>query len=197
MDTKPRRHYVCEVFMNLGYNDFQMDLLRYVEVWKVEAFFENAKIRNAEKRDIPGVMELLKQVLELHAGIRPDIFVSGKTKYSEEELLDIFSDVNRRTFVAVDEDENVLGYAFCIIREQPASEYMVPFKYLYIDDLCVDSSVRGMHIGKSIFEYVRREASKMGCYEITLNVWNGNESARTFYEKIGMKEKSTQMELIL
>ena len=155
------------------------------------------RIRNAEKKDITGVLNLLKQVLELHAAIRPDIFIPGTTKYTEKELLEIFSDNHRRTYVAVDENDNVLGYAFCIIREQPNSNNMVPFTSFFIDDLCVDGSVRGRHIGRELFEYVRQEAKNLGCYEITLNVWEGNNNEKSFYEKIGMKPKEIQMEYIL
>ena len=43
-------------------------------------------IRKAEKKDIPDLMRLLSQVLEIHAAIRPDIFVAGTTKYTKEEL---------------------------------------------------------------------------------------------------------------
>ena len=32
------------------------------------------KIRKAEKKDIPRILELLGQVLQIHAEIRPDIF---------------------------------------------------------------------------------------------------------------------------
>ena len=52
------------------------------------------------------------------------------------------------------------------------------------------------HIAEQLFEYVKGEAKKMGCYEITLNVWEGNE-ARFFYDKMGMKILKTQMEYIL
>ena len=41
-------------------------------------------IRRATDKDIADVLRLLSQVLEVHAAIRPDIFVSGTTKYSEE-----------------------------------------------------------------------------------------------------------------
>ena len=74
---------------------------------------------------------------------------------------------------------------------------MVPFKSLFIDDLCVDQQARGQHIGESLFEYVKSEAKFMGCYEVTLNVWTGNTSAERFYEKMGMKTKERQMEYIL
>ena len=43
-------------------------------------------IRKAEERDIPRIMELLGQVLQIHADIRPDIFIPGTTKYTVDEL---------------------------------------------------------------------------------------------------------------
>ena len=48
------------------------------------------KIRKAEKKDIPRILELLGQVLQIHAEIRPDIFIPGTTKYTLCELTEIF-----------------------------------------------------------------------------------------------------------
>lgn len=155
------------------------------------------KIRRAAEKDIIRVRELLSQVLEIHAKIRPDIFVSGTTKYTDAELLQMFRDDKRPVYVAVDEKDQVVGYAFCVIRPQPFSNNMIPFSALFIDDLCVDADIRGKHIGQRLFEYVKEEAVRLGCYEVTLNVWEGNDSAKAFYEKMGMKPKETQMEYIL
>ena len=155
------------------------------------------QIRNAEKKDAQQILNLLSQVLELHAAIRPDLFISGTTKYTEDELNRIFADPSRRTYVAVDENDVVLGYAFCEIKEYLRFNNIVPHTELYIDDLCVDSSARGQQIGKQLFQFVQETARQMGCYEITLNVWTGNDGAKAFYEKMGMHPQSTHMELIL
>lgn len=98
---------------------------------------------------------------------------------------------------AADENDICLGYAFCQLREQPFSNNMIPFTSLFIDDLCVDAKTRGQHVGESLFEYVKSEAERLGCYEVTLNVWSGNTSAEKFYEKMGLKTKERQMEYIL
>ena len=47
------------------------------------------RIRKAEEKGIPGIMELLGQVLEIHADIRPDIFIPGITKYTVTELAEL------------------------------------------------------------------------------------------------------------
>ena len=41
-------------------------------------------VRRAEIKDIDKVSMLLSEVLELHAKLRPDIFISGTTKYTRE-----------------------------------------------------------------------------------------------------------------
>lgn len=154
-------------------------------------------IRRAEEKDIETILSLLSQVLELHAAIRPDYFISGTTKYTAEELSSMVRDDLNPIYVAADENDSVLGYVFCEIREQPATNNQKPFRYIYIDDLCVDEKSRGRHIAGSLFEFVREEAVRLGCYEITLNVWEGNDSARKFYEKMGLRPLKTTMEFIL
>lgn len=154
-------------------------------------------IRRAGEKDIPRLIELLQQVLDIHAKIRPDVFISGTTKYTNDELLQMILDDRNPIYVAVNEKDLCMGYAFCQLREQPFSNNMVPFTSLFIDDLCVDQSLRGQHIGESLFEFVKAEAKRLGCYEVTLNVWAGNTSAEHFYEKMGMKTKERQMEYIL
>lgn len=154
-------------------------------------------IRRANEKDIPRIIDLLGQVLEIHAEIRPDIFIPGTTKYTDEELLEMLKDESKPIYVAADENNTCVGYAFCQIREQPFSNNMVQFKSLFIDDLCVDKNTRGQHIGEKLFEHVKSEAKRLGCYEVTLNVWAGNTSAEKFYEKMGLKTKERQLEYIL
>lgn len=79
------------------------------------------QIRRAQVKDIPAIMKLLNQVLEIHASIRPDIFIPGTTKYTVEELTTIINDDQKAVFVAVDEDDQMLGYAFTQLQEQPFS----------------------------------------------------------------------------
>lgn len=155
------------------------------------------KIRNAQARDSDKIINLLQQVLDLHAKIRPDIFIPGTTKYTPEELKGLLNDQEKPIYVAVDDEDRVIGYAFCQITEQPFSTNMIPFKSMFIDDLCVDSTCRGQHIGEQLFDYVKAQAKKIGCYEVTLNVWAGNTGAERFYEKMGMKTKERMMEYIL
>ena len=157
----------------------------------------NIKIRRAKKSDIDRILKLLNEVLELHAQIRPDIFISGKTKYTKEELEKMLSNDDKPIFVAVNDDDVVMGYTFCQLKRQPFSTNMRDFTSLFIDDLCVDAEYRNLHIATKLFDFVYQYAKDKKCYDITLNVWEGNDGARAFYEKKGMFVKETQMELII
>ena len=134
-------------------------------------------IRRAESRDLDKTLKLLSEVLELHAKIRPDIFISGTTKYTREELQAIFDNDQTPVFVAADDSGEVVGYAFCVMKRQPFSTNMKDFSTLFIDDLCVDENCRGQHVGTLLFDYVKQYARDNGCYDVTLNVWEGNDNA--------------------
>lgn len=154
------------------------------------------QIRKAEQRDIAKISDLLLQVNLLHHEGRPDLFTVG-TKYTPKQLEQILSDDKTPVLVAVDEKDAVQGYAFCVMKQLQNDNIMTDIKTLYIDDLCVDSSFRGQHIGKALYDAVLEFARKQGCYNVTLNVWACNESAMKFYEKCGLKPQKIGMETIL
>ena len=151
-------------------------------------------IRRANERDIAGINKLLYQVHRIHAEGRPDIFRLGNKKYTDKELCAIIANVTTPIFVAVDENETVLGYAFCIYEEVKNNPSLMDRKTVYIDDLCVDATRRGEHIGTALYDYVKEEAKREGCSAVTLNVWCLNEGAMRFYEKCGMKPLKVVME---
>lgn len=153
-------------------------------------------IRKAVSRDIPSLIDLLQQVGQVHYEIRPDIFRCNAQKYDEAALETVLQDADRPIFVAV-EDGKVLGYCFCMLQETKNNPVLLDNKTLYIDDLCVDENCRGRHVGKALYDYTVAFAREQNCRTVTLNVWCGNDSAMTFYEKRGLKPRNIHMELVL
>ena len=153
-------------------------------------------IRRAKEKDIPKIGDLLRQVCLVHHNGRPDIFKVGK-KYSDEELLTLLTDESRPILVYTDERDKVLGYCFCIYQQHKENSVLTDIKTLYIDDLCVDETRRGEHIGKGLYEAAVRLARESGCYNLTLNVWSCNASALRFYEAQGLVPQKICMEQVL
>ena len=152
-------------------------------------------VRKACKDDIASIIRLLHQVNMVHHVIRPDLFKPHTTKYDEQELEALLDDATKPVFVY--DDGQVLGHAFCQLTEVSGHKLLCDVKTLYIDDICVDEAARGRHVGKALYEFVCDYARSIGCHNITLNVWEGNDAAFCFYKSMGMQVQKTGMEMIL
>ena len=157
---------------------------------------DSIKIRRANQGDLAEVKELLDQVNMVHHLGRPDIFNIGR-KYNDAQILAIFKNQERPVFVAVDQHDKAMGYAFCVFQEHKNDNMLTDIKTLYIDDLCVFENLRGKRIGSALYDHVLAFAKENGCYNVTLNVWGCNKAAQKFYEKLGMTVQKIGMETIL
>ena len=154
-------------------------------------------VRRAEKKDIDSILDLLVQVDMVHHNGRPDLFKGPATKYTGEQLEGILSDEGTPVFVCEDSDGNVIGHAFCVVKQYENDNVLTDIKTLYIDDICVDENHRGMHAGKTLYDYVIEYAREIDCYNVTLNVWSCNPGAIKFYEGCGLVPQKIGMEKIL
>ena len=154
-------------------------------------------IRRAKEQDIPRIDDLLLQVLTVHHDIRPDLFKADCRKYNDREILALIEDDLRPVFVYEDDDGVVQGYAFCVLEQHPGNNILTDIKTLYIDDLCVDEGRRGEGIGRQLYEYVKQYAKDQDCYNLTLNMWEGNDDAIRFYRNLGLKPYKYGMETLL
>ena len=153
-------------------------------------------IRKAKENDIPRILELLSQVNDVHAEGRPDFFIKGRRKYMESDLIMILADDTTPVFVC-EKDNDIKGYAFCVIQDLSKCYNLHPNKSLYIDDICVDEKYRRHGVGRKLYDFVIQYAKNEGCFNVTLNVWDKNPEAKAFYENMGMKVQKVCMEVVL
>jgi len=153
-------------------------------------------VRRAETRDIPAVLNLLVQVNMVHHNGRPDLFNGPTTKYTAEELKEIFSNDETPVFVCADENGRVLGHGFCVM-QHAGGRLMTEHDTFYIDDICVDENARGLGVGRALYDHILNYAREKSCYNVTLNVWTCNPGAMAFYEKLGLTPYRVGMEKIL
>ncbi|RWW77403.1 hypothetical protein BHE74_00014451 [Ensete ventricosum] len=62
----------------------------------------------------------------------------------------------------------------------------------HIEDVVVDTAVRGQHLGQRVVRYLADHAKAAGCYKVILDC---TPDLRSFYEKCGFTEKNIQMAL--
>ena len=162
-------------------------------------------IREAYEKDIDEIVELLRQVNQVHADGRPDLFKAGGVKYTKENLIDMmemwhFEPAGRvlehgvvRIYVYV-KDKHVRGYIFCRYTFTEEFQNLKASREVYIEDLCVDEAMRGQGIGRELFEYACEMARVNACERMPLRVWECNPTAKAFYESMGMSPLYTGME---
>lgn len=153
-------------------------------------------IRKAIPSDAEQIHSLLCDIARLHAEGNPDVFEAKEPKYSVSEVEDMIEDGDGIILSAVEGDA-VLGYLICRINVTEADGLRRYRRVLYIDDLCVDGTIRASGVGRALFESAKSVAREQNCTVIDLNVWSFNKGAIEFYEKMGMTESRRHMELKL
>ena len=156
-------------------------------------------VRRAVPEDYEVIGRLLGDILRQHKAGRPDLFEpqsDGSGKYTKEEFEKILADAKTVIFSAVGGGE-VVGYLICKIIEERHNSVLKMIKTLYLDDLCVDKNYRRSGAGRLLMEAAEDYARGIGCHNITLNVWEFNENAKSFYEHMGYGTQRREMEKIL
>ena len=131
------------------------------------------RIRQASPGDMPAVAELSR---ELAASVNdPDPGSDASL------LLDCCFGPDRWFECLVAEDGNrIVGFAsFCRRFEAHTRE-----KRVWLSDLCVAPDQRRDGIGSALVDAVRARAAELGCAAVDLELADGNEVARSFYEHL-------------
>ena len=151
------------------------------------------KIRQATQADYLGLCELFAQVDAYHSQAVPHVFrpASGPAR-TPEYIADILANENSMLFVAESAGQ-VMGLVQVDIREAPDHPIMMPRRYAKVDDLVVGKEFQRSGIGQSLMRRVHQWTCERGVHEVELNVWEFNQSAIVFYEKLGYKTAARRM----
>lgn len=138
---------------------------------------------------------IVRQVHHLHVENRPDVYRDADPfpKADFDCLL-----AGESVFALVAEDAGqVVGFCEMTMKAPPGSPLLHPRVVALIEDICVDEAYRKKGVGGLLFGAASQAARQRGAVSLELSVWAFNETARHFYEDMGMTERSRVMELEL
>ena len=148
-------------------------------------------IRSANTMDIEKIMELQTQVFEIHLKARPEWIKKNPINY--DYIKSIIESKNGKIFI-VEENNKIIGHCIISIREIKNNVIFEDMTNIEIDEMCINEQFRKKGIGKKLFEEVKIYAKEINANYIELMVWDFNQNAMNFYEKMGMKTRIRRME---
>lgn len=153
----------------------------------------NIVLRTATHEDYEALCTLYAQGDYVHSEAIPDIFrsVEGPVR-SREFFAESIANEDAVIFIA-EYGGVIVGAINCFIDESPDAPFIVPRRFVHIDDLVVDEDFRRRGIGQALLEQAHQWAHEKGLSEVELGVWEFNTEARALYEKLGYRTTRRRM----
>ena len=98
-------------------------------------------------------------------------------------------------FLVAEEGRKLLGCASLLAEVTSADDPdEILYSYAYVGDLAVTMSHRGQGVGRALIEECEKIARAAGQKWLRLGVIAANQSAREFYNRMGLEEKFLTLE---
>ena len=141
-------------------------------------------VRFAQESELGRVNELRRQVNDLHAAGRPDLFRPEFSRELQDFIRVIWDDPGKKILVA-EQAGTVCGYAVLHLVHKPESPSKLERDYLDIDEFGVDEAFRRQGAATAMIDFIRAYAKEQGFRRIELNMWEFNRDALAFHEAVG------------
>lgn len=149
--------------------------------------------REANMQDYQALCSIFEEGDEYHRQALPHIFMKPDGSVRTKEFISsIITNENEVLFVA-ESNQTIIGVVHIGIRKAPYIDIMVPRSYAVIDNIVVLDVHRGKGVGKMLMKKVHEWISSKEIKHIELHVWEFNQSAIKFYEKLGYTTASRKM----
>jgi ribosomal protein S18 acetylase RimI-like enzyme len=150
-------------------------------------------VRKATAKDYNSLCELFNEIDTLHRDNLPYIFQKPNGAAREKDYyLGLIADENVALLVA-EAGGNLVGFVHAIVRDTPAFPVFVPQRYVIVDGIVVKLGFQNHGTGKVLMDKMQEWAIARGATSIELNVYEFNETAISFYERLGYQTFSRKM----
>lgn len=143
------------------------------------------EIRKLTQSDYDRVIELYKELDELHVQARPDCFVHRDKEeiYPKDAFVHDLSHPGVLELGAF-ENEQLVGFVRASLWEE--SGMVKDVKTVCLDDIYVLPACRGKGVATRLFAEVEVWAKEQGAVRLELHTWDFNKNAIAMYQAMGM-----------
>lgn len=126
-------------------------------------------------------IETVERLNSLLFQLSPDIKQIG-----QEYLSEIVNSDNIKLFVA--RNNNLIVGTFTLVFYKIGSGYKAS-----LEDVIVDDTYKGQHIGRRMVEYAIKFASRSGAFQLDLTSSPNRIAANALYQKLGFEKRETNV----
>ena len=140
------------------------------------------------------IVSLTRVVQTLHEANEPRYFCP----YDETAVTDFMRnalDDPSVTFLLAVNDKNPVGYAMLRVQEKPGHAFVLPRKFVELEQIAVDPDWRKRGVGAALLDEAVRLVESLGLRDLELSVWDFNEGAQRLFERKGFKSHLHRMRL--
>ncbi|NRD79859.1 GNAT family N-acetyltransferase [Bacillus sp. BRMEA1] len=160
--------------------------------------FSPFTVRSATLKDFMGISNLKEQVQQLHIEGRPDLYADASASLEIATYETWLNSTDTKIFIVEDNDKEIIAYIILDIKKPADSNPILrERKILFIRSIGVSKTCRGQGIGKILIKKAFEYCKEIHAESVELNVLEFNENAIRFYEKLGFKTKSRQLEWLV
>lgn len=136
-------------------------------------------------QDYKALCRVFEEGDEYHRQTLPHIFKKPDGSVRTKEFISSIIGNKDEILFNAESNQTIIGVVHIGIREAPYIDIMVPRRYAVIDNIVVLKAYRGKGVGKMLMKKADEWISSKGIKHVELHVWEFNQSAIKFYEKLG------------
>lgn len=141
-------------------------------------------IRKLTVSDYSALLELYKELDELHIQARPDYFVRRDDVYPRDAFEHNIANPICIDLGAFDDSGKMLGFVEATLWNE--SGMVKTTKTVCLDNIYVSPAHRRTGIAAKLFEMVEAWAREQGAVRLDLHTWDFNQGAIAMYRAMGM-----------
>ncbi len=149
------------------------------------------EIRKAQEQDIDAILELNRQIGEIHFEQAPQVFCPPSPE--ERAFLLAAIAAEGRLFCVAEQEGAVVGFLTARIDINETIPFLSKEPICRIGTVVVDEGHRSQGIGKALIAHCDEWGKVQGAHQIRLEVMAFNERAKALYEALGFKMLSQTM----
>jgi len=142
------------------------------------------EVRKAKLPDIDELVELNREVHQIHLQEKPEEFKEFSTEAIRSSFSRALSKESAEVFVCIDQ-EQIVGYVLLVFMTPPENPRRRSRTVLYVDQIDVKEGYRRRGAGKLLLDAAKEYAVERRLDHIVLDVWSFNSRAVSFFRSQG------------